>query len=200
MLRPYGRAVGIDLTWSGLAYARGHGVSALAQATIARLPLADAQFDVVTSFDVLQCVLDGDEAQAAAELFRVLRPGGHAVITVAAMTALWGNHSILSHEVRRYSRRRLRRLLEGAGFEVRRITYTNASLVPALLLVRYLERRRGLAVSDEDEAAAREIALPSALVNGPMTAVLRIEAAALRLVNLPFGSSLLCLARKPVDR
>lgn len=198
LLGRYGRAFGVDLTWRGLAYARDTGVTGLARATIAHLPFADASFDLVTSFDVLQTLPDRDEALAVAEFSRVLRPGGHAVVTVAAMDLLWGDHSILAHEVRRYSRAQLRQLLEGARFEVRRLTYTNASLLPVLLPARYLQRRRGLVASDEDELAAREIAVPPAPLNAAMSAVLSCEAALVRHVSLPFGSSLLCLARKPL--
>ena len=39
--------------------------------------------------------------------------------------------------------------------------------------------------------------MPSAPVNAALTAVLSLEARALRLTNLPIGSSLLVLARKP---
>jgi SAM-dependent methyltransferase len=197
LLRRYGHAVGVDLTWRGLAYAREGGLSGLTRATAANLPFAEDRFDVVTSFDVLQCLPDGDERRAVAEMVRVLRPGGHAVITVAAMDLLWGDHSILAHEVRRYSRPQLDWLIRSAGFEVRRLTYTNASLVPVLLAGRYLQRRRGLVASDEDEAAAREIAVPTPLVNVPLSGVLAVEAALARHINLPFGSSLLCLASKP---
>ena len=47
MLRQYGRAVGIDLTWTGLAYAHGRGEEAIAQATATCLPFADGCFEVV---------------------------------------------------------------------------------------------------------------------------------------------------------
>ncbi len=197
LLRPYGRTFGIDLTWTGLSFARHAGVGGIAQATAASLPFGDARFDLVTSFDMLQCVPDAFEAAAAAEMARVLRPGGHLLVNVSALPWLRGDHSVLTHEERRYDRLRLRRLIEGAGFELRRLTYTNASLVPLLATSRFLQRRRGLVSSDRDEVAAREIAVPLAPVNVLMTGVLAIEARLVRGIDLPVGSSLLCLARKP---
>ncbi len=196
LLRAYGRAFGVDLTWSGLAYARDSGVAGLARANVTRLPFGDARFDLVTSFDVLQCLVEPDETRAAAEMRRVLRPGGHALIHVSAFDALRGDHSILSHELHRYSRGRLRRIVEGTGFKLVRLTYTNAALVPVLLIVRSLQRRRGLVTSDQDEVAAREISIPPAPVNAVLSAALSLEARLARHVNLPFGSSLLCLAKK----
>src|SRR3954451_10173273 len=53
MLRRYGRAWGIDLTFSGLAHARTHGERGVARPSGASLPFAGSQFDLVTSFDVL---------------------------------------------------------------------------------------------------------------------------------------------------
>lgn len=195
-LHTLGPATGIDLTWSGLAFARQRGERRLAQARADALPFADATFDLVTSFDMLQCVPEPAEPVAFAEMARVLRPGGHAVITVAALDMLWGNHSILSHEVRRYSRGELRQKLARAGMQPVRITYTNATLFPILAPLRMLERRRGLATSDQDAKAAKESSLPPRPVNSVLTALLKLEAAAVRVVDMPIGSSLLAIARK----
>src|SRR3954469_10002165 len=63
-LRHYGDAVGIDLTWTGLGFARTRGERAIAQATVATLPFSDHAFDLVTSFDVIYAL--DDEAEALA--------------------------------------------------------------------------------------------------------------------------------------
>src|SRR5437763_6416410 len=57
-LRRYGSAYGIDLSWTGLQYAALHGERRVARATAARLPFRDAQFGLVTSFDVLYSLPD----------------------------------------------------------------------------------------------------------------------------------------------
>jgi ubiquinone/menaquinone biosynthesis C-methylase UbiE len=191
MLRQYGRAVGIDLTWTGLAYARGKGERALAQATATRLPFADASFEVVTSFDVIYALEDDAETAALREMFRVLRPGGYLVLNVAAMDLLKGNHSVLANEVRRYSRATLTERLTRAGFNVRRMSYTNATILPVVAAVRLLQRVSG------HEESQQEISIPPAPVNAALTAALAVEAALVRLVNMPFGSSLMALAQKP---
>ena len=51
-LRRYGRAVGIDLTWAGLQFARQRGERLMACATASQLPFPSDRFDLVTSFDV----------------------------------------------------------------------------------------------------------------------------------------------------
>ena len=192
LLRRYGRAVGIDLTASGLAHAHRRGERAVAQASAVALPFEAASFDLVTSFDVIYSLPDDAEAAALAEMFRVTRPGGHLVINVAAMALLRGNHSVLSGEVRRYSRSSLTDRLRGAGFEIRNMSYTNAAILPVVAAVRLLQRISG------HKESSQEISIPPAAVNLALTGVLRVEAAALRIVDMPFGSSLLALAQRPV--
>jgi SAM-dependent methyltransferase len=191
LLRKYGRAYGIDVTWAGLQYARGQGERQVARASVAALPFAEARFDLVTSFDVIYALEDTIERAAIREMFRVLKPGGTLVLNVAALDALRGNHSVLSGEVRRYTRPDLRRRLEGAGFRVTHSTYTNFSILPLVAATRLIQRLSGHVESQE------EITLPAAPVNAFLSGLLAVEAAALRFVNMPVGSSLLAVATKP---
>ena len=108
MLRRFGRAAGIDLTWRGLEFAHARGERLVAQASAASLPFKDETFDLVTSFDVIYALDDQTERAALTEMYRVLRPEGQILLNVAALRALKGNHSVLSNEVRRYHRKDLR--------------------------------------------------------------------------------------------
>ena len=194
LLDRYGSAWGFDLTHSGLQIARSSGLARVARASAGLVPFPSGAFDIVTSFDVLYCLPDRVEHDAAAEMLRVLKPGGWLVVNVAAMPILRGNHSVLSAELRRYTRGSLRALLEGAGFRIEQMTYTNASLFPMMLAVRGVQRLVGLA---PEEDALGEITVPAAPVNAVLSALLAVEARATRVLPMPFGSSLLCLARKP---
>jgi len=191
MLRRYGRATGIDLTWRGLEYAHASGERRLARATAASLPFPAATFDLVTSFDVLYALEEAAARRAIDEMFRVLKPGGQAVLNVAALPALRGNHSLLSAEQRRYSRPELTRALERGGFRIERITYTNFTILPFVAAVRLTQRLAGHGATEE------EISIPPAPINAGFSALLGLEAMALRFVDMPVGSSLLALARRP---
>jgi SAM-dependent methyltransferase len=192
LLRQYGRVYGIDLTWAGLQYAASQGERSIARATAARLPFADARFGLVTSFDVLYSLPDEVERAAIAEMFRVLEPGGTLIVNVAAIDALRGNHSILSGEIRRYSRGDLSRRLVAAGFRVTYATYTNFTILPMVAAVRLKQRLSGAHVESQEE-----ITVPPAPLNALLSGLLAVEAAALRVVNMPIGSSLLAVARRP---
>ena len=194
ILAPYGRAFGFDLNALGLGFASRNGHARVARASIAAIPFPADAFDLVTSFDVWQTLPSHVEAAAPREMFRVLRPGGAMVINVAALPVLFGNHSVLSEEQQRYDRPRVRELVEGAGFRIERLTFTNFTLFPLMLGVRTFQRAVGLKPPEE---ATGEITVPPRPVNAALAALLAVEAAALRRVNMPVGSSLLCLARKP---
>ena len=129
-----------------------------------------------------------------AGMARVLKPGGAMILNLAALEILRGSHAVLAEEVRRYTKPLVRQALSRAGLVAERITYTNFSLFPVMLSTRAWQRFRGV---DRPEALTSEISVPSPTVNSALTAVLSLEAQALRLTNLPIGSSLLVFARKP---
>jgi SAM-dependent methyltransferase len=195
LLAPFGPVYGFDRSAFGLQTGRQLGRRGLLRASVTSIPFANSTFDLVTSFDVLYALDDDDERSAVAEMFRVVRPGGHVIVNVAAMHVLRGDHSILSHELRRYSRGSLSRLLTGAGFRIVRMTYTNAALFLPMLAVRLFQRARGLSAEAD---ATTEISVPAAPLNGALSALLFLESTWVKAGGAsPFGSSLLCLARKP---
>ncbi|HYU78747.1 MAG TPA: hypothetical protein VEK56_07165, partial [Vicinamibacterales bacterium] len=68
------------------------------------------------------------------------------------------------------------------------------TLVPVMLPVRAWQRWRS---GGNLTAGEFDIAVPSAPINALFSAVVAVEAAALRVVNMPIGSSLLLHAIKP---
>jgi SAM-dependent methyltransferase len=193
LLAEFGRASGFDLSWRGLEFAQQYGRRSVAQASMTRIPFADATFDLVTAFDVLYSLTETDEASAVREMFRVLKPGGTIIVNVAALQMLRGNHSVFGDERRRSTRRRLRSLLLDAGFDVTRLTYSNASLFPLILAIRTAQRVMGLASPEE---AGTDVVIPIRPINAVLSMLLRLEARAMRITDMPIGSSLLCVARK----
>lgn len=193
-LSSFGEAVGFDLTWQGLSLAREHGRTRVARASIGAIPFPTGHFQIATSFEVFQSLPDPVEHLAIREMYRVLQPGGHVVMTVAALDVLRGSHAVLAQDLRRYSKARLRALLEGAGFEIVRLTYSHASLMPLMLPVRLAQRWRSNGRLAPGEF---EITVPAAPVNAILSAVMAIEGLALRVVDMPIGSSLIAHARRP---
>lgn len=197
VLGQYGKPFGFDISSRGVNFARQAGQRCVVQASITHIPFGHNTFDLVTALDVLYTLSEEQETAAIEDMFRVLRPGGTLIVNVAALAILRGNHSLFGAEVRRSTRRRLRRVLSRAGFTVVRLTYTNFTLFPLMLAVRTIQRASGLATPEE---AGTDLAVPVAPFNAALSALLWCEARALRVLDMPIGSSLLCVARRePID-
>jgi SAM-dependent methyltransferase len=190
-LARFGRPVGVELSPAGLAVGRAHG-RRMVRGSVAALPIADRSAGVVTSFDVLYCLDDATEQKAVAEMMRVLKPDGVALVNVAALDVLRGAHSALTHEQRRYTPARLTGLLTGAGFAVERLTFANMTTFPVALAVRTFDRWTGRAATPSEA----DLTVPPLPVNVAFDALLRAEGQLLKLLDLPVGTSLMCVARK----
>ena len=193
LLGRFGRAYGFDLTAVGLQIGREAGRTRLARASVTAVPFPTNAFDVVTSFDVLYACTSPDERAAVAEMYRVTRPGGFVIVNVAAMescaatTPSWAARcgATAVQPAPRSSARRLRR--RAAHLHQRRALPADACRAGPC---------SAGAASRPSESAGR-LHVPPAPVNArsPRAA---LESWWLRVFDNPFGSSLLCLARKPL--
>ena len=76
------RAIGVDVSRRALGFARelvpdAHFLASGGEA----LPFRNESFDVVTLLDVIEHIPDADERRVVCEAARVLRPGGHLVVS-----------------------------------------------------------------------------------------------------------------------
>jgi ubiquinone/menaquinone biosynthesis C-methylase UbiE len=165
--------------------------SKLQVASVQELPFAAGSFDVVLSIDVLSAI-GIDDSLALHEAHRVLRPGGRLILNLAALEFLKGAHDRAVNTDRRYTRQQLRALLEGAHFQVERLSYWNATFTPPIALVRWLSRAR----SRENEPPRSDFRALPPFLNSAFRAVAALELSASRHVSLPFGTSLFAVARK----
>jgi len=190
---PEAELAGIDASEDGVRHTieRGLGAQVL-NASVHELPFPAASFDFVLSLDVWSHANVGD-ALAAHETHRVLRPGGRLILNLAAFEFLKGAHDYAVEVDRRYTRPQVRTLLEGAGFQIERLTYWNALLMPPIALVRWLSRMRVARAPEEAPSDFRP--LPS-FVNTTLKRVAALELSASRHLSLPFGTSVFAIARK----
>jgi len=187
-LRRFGRTVGVDLSDEALRFCRGRGVAAV-RGSLLGLPFPDASFDAVTSFDVIYHLWVADDRKAVAEMARVLSPGGLLLLRVPALRMLWGAHDEAVHSRHRYTRKEVRRLLEGEGLDVLRLTYANTLLFPVLAARRTLDRVLHRHGSD--------VGFLPAPLEWAFRGLLGLEARMVRRLSLPVGASIFALARKP---
>jgi 2-polyprenyl-3-methyl-5-hydroxy-6-metoxy-1,4-benzoquinol methylase len=151
------RVVGVDIADSILGTAHRAATAAgldleLVRGNLERLPLEDAEFDLVVSIQVVEHLLD--PAAGIGELARVLRPGGTLLlstdnrarrITQVLNAPRWLVATLMRKRNYRekfdfphgtFSRRELVALLESAGLEVERTRTFRFSIVGASQRVR----------------------------------------------------------------
>jgi SAM-dependent methyltransferase len=156
-------------------------------------PLAPGQ-DLIGLFDVLEHI--DDDGGVLRSIAAVLGPGGTLVLTVPAHPFLFDEADRLAQHRRRYRRRELRAKLEAADFEVVHLTHFMAPLVPSLIATRLLGRVLAPVLGSAARRRDAELRVVP-IVNPLFRAVLRLERAWLRRATLPFGTSLLAIARRP---
>ncbi len=185
-------------TWSGIDFmplacelARkrcGPGTD-IRQASILELPFPDASFDVLLSADVLCQVVEADVAMK--EFFRVLRPGGIAVVSVPAYMWMWSYHDDSCQTKHRYTRPEMETLMREAGFEERWSTHLNALSLPLLWAKRKLLR------SDKDTSDVKEY---PAAVEALFSGLMAVEHGWFGLHGKwAWGTSVMAVARKPLQ-
>lgn len=190
LLERYGRPLGIDLSAEALTFATKRRPDALARGSIGTLPFGSNTFDLVTSFEVIYHLAVEDDRAAIAEMARVVRPGGWVLVRAPAYDWLRGAHDRAVQTRHRYTAGELRTKLGEAGLDVVRTSYLNSTLFPLAAAKRALE---WVARTPGDESDLKPIA-PS--LNRLFTGALAVEGQVLSRVDLPFGLSVLGLARK----
>jgi SAM-dependent methyltransferase len=187
---PGAALAGCDILFDSLRYARRHLPRVLVfQADAYKLPI-ERRFDVVIALDVIEHL--DEDAAALREMFRVVKPGGGLVLTVPQHEWLWSTTDEFSRHRRRYRRVDLLAKIRAAGFEVLRCTSFFTATLPLIALYRLT--RRGASSPPVSEVRISRAA------NAVATIVLKPEWWLIKLgLSLPIGSSLMVVARRPVE-
>jgi len=187
---PQARLSASEAQTEGLQFAaaRVPGASFL-QMDARRMPF-DREFDAIGAFDVIEHIAE-DEV-VLAQMHRALRPGGSLLLTVPQHPFLWSEYDVRAHHVQRYTAGELRQKLARAGYEIVKMTSFVSVLLPLMMLSRMTRRT---AAPDYDPLAELRIgAVSNALLEG----ALDVERLLIRAgLSLPFGGSLLAVARRP---
>jgi SAM-dependent methyltransferase len=152
----------------------------------------DSEFHAIGAFDVIEHV--DDDIAILQGIWRALKPGGTVILTVPQHQFLWSSLDEFVHHRRRYSRKDLVDKLESVGFQV---TYTTSFvfvLFPLMLVSRvFFGRSKNQPSAAEFDKQVRFNPITNRLFDWLM----RIDEAMItRGWSLPFGGSLLVVARK----
>jgi SAM-dependent methyltransferase len=180
VLREFGwRPMALEFAPTAAVFARERGLDVV-RADAREMPLRTGSLDLVTAFDILEHI--EEDYLAAAEITRVLRPGGTALIAVPAGMDLWSAHDEAVDHVRRYTRETLQAVISKGGLVIEDLWSWNVLLRPVVKL-----RRKSSSGSDLDNVHP--------VVNAGLTAVITAERF-LPVKSLP-GVTLFLRARRP---
>jgi SAM-dependent methyltransferase len=188
-LADYGRVTGLDFSPHALQFCRARGKERLTQGSVTTLPLADGSFDLVTSFDVLY--FKGiDDQLALREFLRVLKRGGRVFLRLPAYEWMRGAHDEAVNTAHRYTTDDIKQKLMRAGFKIEHLSYANTVLFPLAAFKRLVLER----ISRKQEKS--DLSLDTGGMNNLFKAILSAEAKWVARRGLPFGLTVVALARK----
>lgn len=183
---------GCDLSDDAIYYCQKRNLRRVVKSHAAELPFKDQKFCLVTLLDVLYHRNVQSDAQVLREAHRVLKNHGYLMITDSAFNFLMSQHDLAAHARERYTKRKLIKKLNENGFLILKLSYFNFFLFPVVLSVRIFERLTWI----KNKKPGSNLKPVNDMLNRILIYILRIEASLIRNLNFPFGSSLLCLAKK----
>jgi SAM-dependent methyltransferase len=179
---------GLDRSADAIRFCAEKGFGPVIQGSVTAMPFADQSFALVIATDIIEHV--DDDVRALAEIRRVLRPGGAALVAVPAFPALWGFQDDVGQHKRRYRMRPLLGRIQQAGLVAGEWFHYNYLLFGPIWLARRIMRHVRHSLHSENE-------VNSPLLNKVLSAVFAFDVATAPRLAPPFGVSILVVAHRP---
>lgn len=109
---------------------------------------------------------------------------------------MWSAHDERNLHKRRYTAKQLYQLLERNGFQIVKLSYYNFFMFLPILIVKALEKIV-IRLTRSDGKGIDNTKMPNRIINAFLKYVFSAEQFILRLTNLPFGVSIIAVARRP---
>lgn len=185
-LSPYGEVWGVDISKEALLFCKKRGLINVKKGEAEHLPFQKRTFDVVCALDVLEHV---DDSVSIREAGRVLNNDGYIIITVPAFSWLWSKWDDILHHKRRYTKKQLSKILTEEGFVIRRNTYIHSFLVIPSFIIRKLKQL-------QQKKYSSDFQINNPMINNLLLFVSKLEQIWINRYDMPFGTSILCIAQK----
>ena len=186
---PFGIIFGTDFSISALRLAVKKGLQNVFRSTLTSLPIQNEVFDVIIALDVLEHF--ENDSKVLMELKKSLKQDGFLIITVPAFQFLWSEHDVALSHFRRYNISTLTKVLHDSGFEVIRVSYLGSLIFPMFAIYRILTRFR----VKKENPKPTDPRFPQ-FINHFLEKIMSLEIMLSKRFNLPFGISIICLAKK----
>lgn len=161
---------------------------------LARCPLPDNSVDVVVLLNVLEHI-ENDQL-AIHHLYRILKPGGVAVIEVPANPNLFDIYDKLLMHYRRYRLQDLRELFLNENFSVLEESHLGFFIYPGFYMIKQLQRIKQSKIKNEDIPARVSRNITATRNNLIFEALMNIELWLGSVASYPFGIRCLITCKK----
>ena len=179
---------GLDMSETALNYCRKRGLEKLYSGYIEDFPADEFQPKAAVMLDVIEHI--EDDKKVVKQVFDLLPKGGYLISTVPAYQWLWSRHDEVHMHFRRYKKKNFTGMLKSAGFSIDYTSHFNTFLFTPAVLKRFTEKITG---SKADESPVDEV---SPGLNRVFTKIFMSERNILKGISLPFGLSIVCIAKK----
>lgn len=182
---------GADISLAGLKSCKKEADIPLYQVDILRTPFCSDSYDIVGLFDIIEHL--DDDVAALKEAYRICKKNGIVIITVPANSLPWSYFDDISGHKRRYSKDDLISKIKETGFRIEKISFFMFFLSSFLLIFRQFNFFGGK--NHKKLAQLSELKIIP-IINELFLIFLKLENLILKKFDLPFGSSIICVARK----
>ncbi|MCC7243316.1 MAG: class I SAM-dependent methyltransferase [Acidobacteria bacterium] len=188
-------AVVVEPGLTGARNAQSRGLAPVVWAALDDAGFHPGALPAVGLFDVLEHM--ADDAGVMRQLAGLLQPGGRLYLSVPAYEWLWSTEDDLGGHYRRYTRRSLHRVVEGAGLDVEFSSYAFWPLPLPILILRSIPSRLGWRPPARLDTIRSELQPEEGLAVKALAMLLDLERWWLRRGGaVPFGGSCMLVARR----
>jgi len=158
----------------------------LIQFDLVNCPLPDKSVDVVIALNVLEHIQD--DIAALKQIYRILKPGGYAIIEVPANQELYDFYDEQLKHFRRYNLRDLCNMALNSHFVIVNATHLGFFLFPFFSFIK--KRNKRLSNSSESQKknlVKKQIALGGKIIHSMLDSLMNFEILIGKKINFPFG-------------
>ena len=152
----------------------------------------ESRFDVIFLLDVLEHL--DDDMESLGSIYHSLRKDGDLLLTVPAYQWMWSTHDERLHHKRRYVKREIIGKLRRAGFDIVFNSYFTTLLLPFAIVQRFMMKFGLRSKISPPKGKTNSFRFKS--LHQLIASFLAVERFIVRTIGLPFGLSIVVIARK----
>jgi SAM-dependent methyltransferase len=166
----------------------------LLQFDLTRCPFEESVFDAIVALNVLEHI--EDDELALKKVYRMLKPGGVAVIEVPAAPHLFDYYDSHLMHFRRYALKPLVELAQDTGFHIQRASHLGCFLYPAFAITKKMNQRNSFSLSNRERQRLVSQDIQTGAGNPLLHGLMNLELTLGRYIRYPFGIRCLVVAEK----